>query len=191
MLVDDLDRALDHPVDRLALGVLLRGLLDHRREDREADIGGGRLRVEPAVDVPGDVVGGQFLAIVPHDALAQIERPALEVFRSGPAFGQHRPCDVVRPRHRNIFESVACLVRHLHPGIGRRILHLLDLHRDLQDAARLGLGIVCGERQAAGGESGSGQTDQRIGRCGRRSKQRGDPDKFAPVHAPCFRRKVS
>ena len=182
VFVERLDGVLDPHHDRLALLVLLAAVLAHGAEGRETDVRGAEARSQPALDVPDDVIGDQFLAVVPHHALAQLEGPGLQVLRRGPAFRQHRPGDVVRACHRQVFDDMARLVRHLDPRECRRILHLLDRHADTKLATLLGLRIV--GREGGILQRPSRRRDARHGIGGaRRHAQKGsDADEFATVH---------
>ena len=102
VVVDALDRAVDHALHHLrrAVVVLLAGidLFGHGGEGREAGVGGGDGRIHPAREVEDHVVGVEIVAVVPLDALAQMQRPGLQVVGGLPALRQHRMGDVVRGR---------------------------------------------------------------------------------------------
>ena len=83
VLVDNFKGTLAEHLVHLdvALVVLLAAVhvVDHLAKSRQADNRRGDLRVAPAFDVPFDDVGRQFVAVVEHDPLAELERPSLEI----------------------------------------------------------------------------------------------------------------
>ena len=125
------DRVLVHRLDRIQAG-----------ERRQPAVGRGEVRVDPALDVPDHVIGDELLAVVPEHALAQVEGPGLEIVGRFPALREHRAGDVVGAGDRQILGDMPGLVRHLRPGVGRRVVHLLDFHGDAEGAALLGRGAL-------------------------------------------------
>src|SRR3546814_3554406 len=100
----------------------------------QADVGGAGRGVAPAGEVEHHVVGVEVVAVAPLDALAQIERPGLEVVGRFPALRQVGPRDVVRPGDRQVLDDVARLVR---------LLRSEEHTSELQSLMRISYAVFC------------------------------------------------
>ena len=169
---------------RRAVLVLLAGVdvLEHealeQAEHRRAHIG-----IEPALDVPDDVVGDQVFAVGPLDAGPQLQGPGLEVLARRPALEQERNRDAVGLGAAEVVVALAHDVGIVHPREGVRVVDRGHANADAEDAAlrRLGLGRFH-ERLAqdlAGDAIGN--------RC-RHAEQGGGAQELAPVELALLER---
>ncbi len=129
------------------LAVLLHAvehIAGHQPDDRGADG-----FVEDMLEVPDHILGGEGAAVVPFDALADMERPGLQILAGIPAFQQIGPGDVVDPGPGQIFRHLAEDVRRLQPvdGMGRG--DLLDPMGDMDGAALRHVGERRGDGRLA------------------------------------------
>ncbi len=129
MAVDPRDRALARLPGRR---------IDQRDEARGHGVA-FRVFVAPAVQVEDDVVCVEVVAIVPLHALTDMQDVFGGVVVDVPAFKKHRlEGEVLGVFHKGL-EHLPGNIAHLAPVEGARVLHVLDQHRDLEHAARLGL----------------------------------------------------
>ena len=115
---------------------------DHGRADR---------RIERMLQIPDHMVGGEFVALGPFHALADLERPRLQVGRDLPALGEIGLGDVVVIGESQVFDDLTGHVGVVAaPGIGVRALDVLDARADAPGAA-----LGQGSSARAGGAKGS------------------------------------
>ncbi len=163
-VVDDRDRAFDRLV---GVGV-----------DDRGEAAGHRVRLDllvaPALDVAGDVLGGEGIAVVPGHALADLEGVEGRVVVHLPAVQQHPAERAVVVVLDEVFERAAGDVGDLGPVGGAGVLEGLDLHLAAERAARLHVRF---------GKRGPRGTDQAVGGR-RRYAERGRAGKeFAAAQA--------
>ena len=128
------------------------------------------------VDVPGDILGGEFAAVVPLDSLAHMQGPGLEVVAGFPAFQQIGARNIVRAGLGHISADLAADVAVEYPAVGVRVLDVQHAHLDA-DGAALGKVGPGGPNEAFAGYL----ADEGIGRAGRNPEQGRGAQEFAAV----------
>ncbi len=169
-----LDRVVVDLGDR-TLAQLARRLVDQRAEAAGHGIALGAL-VGPAGEVEDHVIGVERVAVVPGDALAQMQRVFGGVVVNVPALEQVGLEGVVLGVFHQRLERLALGVGDLGPVGGARVLGVLAPHRDLQHAALLGLLRLCRRRR--------GQAEHAVGHRGRSAEHTCHGEEFATVHRP-------
>ena len=171
-------------IDRLDLHVLA----EVRRVRR------GRLRIEQSLEAEHHVIGGELLAVVPHDALAQGEGVHLAVWRDLPLLGQ---VGDHAGSVRLVVDQAA--VNHRADGVDRAgrtagggiELRRISVQRELEDAATFRLPRRRG-RHDQGGHGGRAKTMQQRAPTDARTRMVGwhrgtpllaSPDPQATLHA--------
>ncbi len=163
---------------RIALVVLGAGVdfLQHIAL-HQADDGGADFRIEAVLDVPGGMLGGEVLALVPLGVLLDAQGPGLEVFRGLPLLAEMRAGHVVDAGAGEIAADLPHHVRSRRPRRRCAGSHLGDALGDLEDAA---LGQVLGHRGGCKGLT-SDLAGPHIGRARRHAEQARIAHEFAPV----------
>ena len=156
---------------RLAGGVLLARVVgDHQEGAEQADDRGAGLLVEPAREVPDDMIGSELIAVRPFDPLLQVERPGLEVVARRPFLEQPGAGDVIGAGAGQEIADLADDIRAVIRVRGRRIVDLGHAHGEGDRAARGG---------RLGRRHGLGNSRQGIGRRRRETQQGREPQEIA------------
>jgi len=132
--------------------------------------------VAPPLETVDNIVSVEVIAVRPFHALAYVQRVFGGVVIDVPAFDQMAFEGEVRGVADHVVVALAHDVGHFRPVPGARVLHLLDDHLHLEDAALLAFLGKCLARR--------GQPDHPVGHRGRSAEGAGDCEEFAAIVFP-------
>jgi len=155
-----------------AIGGLVGLGIDKRAHAARHRIAFRRL-VAPAVEVIDHVIGVEVIAVRPLHALAHVKRVFCGVVIDVPALNKLAgECGVAVIAHE-VFIGLTRDIGHFRPVPGAGVLHFLDDHLHLEDAALLGLTLSAGRRV--------GQAEHAIGRCRGGAEHAGHGQEFTAI----------